>query len=576
MQVCRNISYIIFFELFLLAATNHLESLEWIVSILAILCAELTLMWMEQVGEKQNEIALRELDYPNPDLLPRRRRQLKKFISILEQQKEEPYAIMISGAWGVGKSSFVKALELELKDSVFVWIRAGSEKSVSDIMLELSEQILKILRENNVLVEKSALIEKYFLAFSGVLEKAGINIFRQIINRVTNNEEDNKNYLNGRLNDLKKTIYLIFDDLDRCSKEYQEKMFKVIRESTDLINCKTIFLVDKSEFLDCDSHYIEKYVSYTLELCEVPFEEILEYFIDDIIKEDLLQDHIIFKRILVGEMKKRIYRLPNEILKGYEDDMLKKIEKRDNGKTSALERREIEKEIDDLSQIKSIIEKNIVNSRKVKNYLKGIKRTIKMLDNENTEYRTEFQDEEWMDGVIRAQFIKYILPEWYMKIKMCNDISEFSHKYNESGVEILFGQKNDSWILEEKKKLILKHILYDLDVADYSEVKSEKTQYLSELKSRPVFKNIMKYLEYADAYEPFNEILGLCKKNEFENVQDRKKFIEIFLNNVENHYLVLRIDNEEFLQLSKRFIEYIEQLQLKREEKYICRNGWTA
>lgn len=37
-----------------------------------------------------------ESDYPNPDLYPARKRQLENFVPVLEQQKQELYAIMIS------------------------------------------------------------------------------------------------------------------------------------------------------------------------------------------------------------------------------------------------------------------------------------------------------------------------------------------------------------------------------------------------------------------------------------------------------------------------------------------------
>lgn len=90
-----------------------------------------------------------------------------------------------------------------------------------------------------------------------------------------------KDYLNIKLSKLKTTIYIVIDDLDRCDEEYQNKMFKVIRESTDLINCKTIFVVDKNKYLEKNNYSkIEKYVTFTLDLCEVGYDEIASYLID--------------------------------------------------------------------------------------------------------------------------------------------------------------------------------------------------------------------------------------------------------------------------------------------------------
>ena len=94
---------------------------------------------------------------------------------------------------------------------------------------------------------------------------------------------NDKEFLNEKLRELDKTIYLIVDDLDRCTPEYQGRMFKALRESIELVNCKVLFLVDDKKFLENDRNYIEKYVSYTLELCEVSYEELVLYFVDDII-----------------------------------------------------------------------------------------------------------------------------------------------------------------------------------------------------------------------------------------------------------------------------------------------------
>ena len=202
LQVCKNMKYIVLVELFLLTVTNHLDALEWIVGTLFILFMEMLSMWIKNIESREEKVILKESGYPNPDLFYTREKQLERFIPVLEQQKEEPYAIMISGEWGTGKSSFVQALEKRLKEDIFIWLRAGSEKSVAKIMLEISTKMKNILKENNILIEKAGLIEKYFMAFSGVLEKAGVKFFNLITLSNSNNEEDSKEYLNSKLKEL--------------------------------------------------------------------------------------------------------------------------------------------------------------------------------------------------------------------------------------------------------------------------------------------------------------------------------------------------------------------------------------
>ncbi len=87
--------------------------------------------------------------------------------------------------------------------------------------------------------------------------KAGKNITLETLNKIcvmcglqpVKQSLDESKYLNSKLDELNKVVYLVIDDLDRCDVEYQSKMFKVIRESMELHNCKMIFLVDKTKFL---------------------------------------------------------------------------------------------------------------------------------------------------------------------------------------------------------------------------------------------------------------------------------------------------------------------------------------
>lgn len=62
---------------------------------------------------------------------------------------QEPYAIMINAKWGMGKTSFIIALEQKLNDHTFIWIEAGTEKSVDQLMREISLRIIQTLKENN-------------------------------------------------------------------------------------------------------------------------------------------------------------------------------------------------------------------------------------------------------------------------------------------------------------------------------------------------------------------------------------------------------------------------------------------
>lgn len=253
-QMFKCFSYLVYAVYFCLSVTKTLDFLEWYDGVLLLLCCETLARWIgyvvrKKVGANDENVKAVKSDHLNSDLYHDRKKQLDKFLLDLEDMKKEPYGIMISGEWGSGKSSFIKALKERLTEDCFIEIQAGSEKSIAEIMRELSSKIFNILRKNNVFVEDYSVIDEYFSAFSTLAEQAETGYIKSIFRRKNRNPIDEKSYLNEKLKELKKTIYIVIDDLDRCEDEHQDKAFKVIRECTELEHCKTIFLVDKNEFL---------------------------------------------------------------------------------------------------------------------------------------------------------------------------------------------------------------------------------------------------------------------------------------------------------------------------------------
>lgn len=566
-QMCRYMQYIVFFEIFLLTITSHLEVVEFVIGILVILSFDAIPELIEVIyGNKTVKKVSKESDYPNPDLYPTRKRQLENFVPVLEQQKQEPYAIMISGEWGQGKTSFVKALEEKIKSDVFIWIRAGSEKSVSEIMLEISERILEALKENGVLIERESLIEKYFLSFTELLDETGLRLFNNFANIFfVNKEYDLKEYISNKLGELGKTIYLIIDDLDRCDQEYQQKMFKVIRESTELNNCKTIFLVDKSIFLkgNNDLNYIEKYISYTLDLCTVEYQEIVRYLINDIFEQEFMENinKILLNNRGVESIKKMILYFPEKILENYREEM--ETQKNPN------EGEEIK---NDIQKFRSEIKKNIKNSRSVKKFLKEIKQDISILNVGIKDCGKELQKEDWIKEAIQVRFIKNFLPRIYMDMKVCSDILEFRQKYGRYKTSLLLGVKRQWVVGERKKEIILNYIIYKMDVVDFSQVMMESEKYYAELYSDKVtIKHINEYVNYAKSYNDFKKILNIFESQEFSDDQDKLSFVENILKAM-SEPRIYDIDIREMLNFSKTLIQCLKRKGMSENEKVICGN----
>lgn len=585
LQCFQYMQVAVYLELLLLATTRHLEPLEWSVGTCCVIAMEISILLLKKLLGIQKQEKVKEKDkadgYPNSDLFPTRKKQLDNFIKLLEQLEKEPYAIMISGEWGSGKTSFVKKLEEKLETKNFIWVYAGSEKTVTEIMSEISAKIVDVLRKNNIFLEHKDLIEKYFLAFSDLLEDTALKPLRKISTVFVNSKDiDDRDYLNDKLDDLNKPIYLIIDDLDRCDEEYQAKMFKVIRESMELHHCKTIFLVDKNKFLKekQDTQYIEKYgpdylekyVSYTLDLCEVDYQEIMGYFIGDIWKDEFILDMnaILLKNRSVEQIREMIIRFPYNLIERLENEVAKEMNLFQNKKNEELLKGK--EKINEIQQAISRVKKDITISRKVLNYLKGIKRNVETLNKGIEAISGEFLKEDWFRSIIAVQYLKNFMPEIYNDIKMHRDIFEFGQKYEGYIVDEIFDLKYGLILHEEKKEVILNRIIYEMDVIDFSQVKTNDEKYLSELQGNEyVVEHIGEYIRIAQNYEDLKKILQIYEKQEWDD-SAKENFIDMIFEVLTQQSSSFKANTEDFLIFSKQVIDCLLKKRLSDKGKILC------
>lgn len=585
MQCYQYMQIAVCLELFLLAATRHLEPLEWFAGTCGVIAMEMSVLLLTKLLETQKQKKIKEKNkadgYPNSDLFPTRQKQLEKFISLLEHLEQEPYAIMISGEWGSGKTSFVKKLEEKLETKNFIWVNAGSEKTVTEIMSEISAEIVDILRKNNVFLEHKDLIEKYFLAFSDLFDDTALKPLRKISTVFINGKGiDDRDYLNDKLDCLNKTIYLIIDDLDRCDEEYQAKMFKVIRESMELHHCKTVFLVDKNKFLKerKDTEYIEKYgpdylekyVSYTLDLCEVEYQEIIEYFIEDIWQDAFIRGMkaVLLKNRNVKQIREMIIGFPYNLIERLENEIAKEMNLLQNKKNEELLKGK--EKINEIQRAISQVKKDITISRKVLNYLKGIKRNVEALNEGIETISGEFSKEDWFRSIIAVQYLKNFMPEIYNEIKMHRDIFEFFQKYKGYVVDEVFDLKYRLILHEEKKEAILNRIIYKIDVIDFSDVQTNDEKYLSELRSDEyVTEHIGEYIRIAQSYDNLKKILQIYAGGEWDN-SGKENFIEMLFETLTQQSSHFKADTEDFLIFSKQLIDCLLKKGLSDKGKTLC------
>lgn len=296
-------SVLILFVLLLLGLMNRLEIIEYLVSLVLYVTSEFIQTYILYISEdtinSNNEKNITSIDSPTVILFPSRMKQLNQFSEMITIEKEyEPFAIMISGAWGYGKTSFIDAFIRNNSMHEFIKVKGGFEFEAEKFLDDIAIQLENIFEKNNIFTGRNSTIRKYFASLGNLIGEAGYEFPSNIIKSITDTEKKgyykNKDILNHDLvnfyTSTQKRIFIIIDDLDRCTENFKNKMFGVIRESVELKNCITIFLADslKTEFLDYN--YMEKYINKKIKLCPVEFNEIIENYINDIFDSNFYLD----------------------------------------------------------------------------------------------------------------------------------------------------------------------------------------------------------------------------------------------------------------------------------------------
>lgn len=193
--------------IFLLTIIGSFYVLQLMVSILSIILLRI-LSYIIDDNKKNNiedDNTLRE-DYPIEKvekLFESRKRQLN---SICEELKKfhgerESFAVAISGKWGIGKTSFVNALEKKIERAEFVHIECAIGYDVKEILNEMSLQLMDIFRDNKIYVLQNGIIEKYFRKISEFANNMGYDKFAKIIDGFRQNEEKSYSKMKDLMNE---------------------------------------------------------------------------------------------------------------------------------------------------------------------------------------------------------------------------------------------------------------------------------------------------------------------------------------------------------------------------------------
>lgn len=127
----------------------------------------------------------------------------------------------------------------------------------------------------------------------------------------------------------------------------------------------------------------------------------------------------------------------------------------------------------------TVIETDTTNSRKVKNFLKGVKADITNLNTTwNANGVNEYLEEDWISKIIGVHFLKRFFPDYYYKIHSYHRIEKYHEIHSEWIKKLLLGIPDSHKLSNGKTEDILNLYLYKLDLLDFEKAKTFEQYYL--------------------------------------------------------------------------------------------------
>lgn len=163
---------------------------------------------------------------------------------------KESFAIGVTGAWGSGKTTFMKYLEGQLKDKAEVvwfnpWMCRTPEQVTEDFFVALHNQLSP--KHSRL----SRPIRDYANYMSAVTSSLGIGSLSKLVLAMPQMSlNDRKKHLSELFEKLDKPVVVFIDDLDRLECDEVFEVLRLIRNTADLSNVFYVVTFDKAYVTD--------------------------------------------------------------------------------------------------------------------------------------------------------------------------------------------------------------------------------------------------------------------------------------------------------------------------------------
>lgn len=459
------------------------------------------------------------------ELFSIRKNEVKNlYYKIHSQNDGEPFAIMIKGKWGSGKTSLMNGFKDEYGSEFdFIDVNVGYTCDIGSVLGNIDKSFQNIFEEQLFFYNDSnKSIWNYFKLLkeltNGIYEKSLDKIIEKISSRESFTEA--KNSINTLLDEYGrltgKRIIIVIDDLERCPSQNLKNVFAVLIEAFKLNNCISVLLCDYEQLtdrVDGGKDYLDKYInkSITLQMVEQSeqVKELLENidiphktkFIEDLIEIDkelrnLKEDDILtndldnsrYKTFLNKEDYTRVYRLP---------------------RTAVRLINSIEEKLVLLTH--NIFEEDIANL-----------------------------EDEWIKGVTFVSFIEHVMPEVYDEIVVEENITTFKARNDDEDINT-----NHHY-----RYLVFKRLFRGIDESIFASVIYNTKEYINFENDRAVtikewndnslkVEKLESYLQFVNSNSDLLRIVDFMDKVEYCQKQDFDiKVINILSNHFGNYFKI--------------------------------------
>lgn len=574
---------IIEFTILLLIFANRLESIELIVAVISILILRtFGIIFAYKKTLVDEDFNILKEDYPikkESELFESRKKQLNSICAELKQfcGERETFAIAISGKWGSGKTSFVNALEEKIENAEFIHIECAIGYDAKAILNEMSLQLMDIFRRNGVYVSQNGIVEEYFYKVATFASDMGYSKFAKVTDSFRVNREKSylelKNLMNNWLekfyNVTGKNVYFIVDDMDRViDNNMRILLFQVVRECVELKYCITLFMIDYDQLIgtNMSKEFLEKYVNYQYELCELKHEEIVNQYLKIYLTSDFFCDKTKYLRSKELFIRNYILEYENNIITELKMQ-IKKIKHQYVGKKE-------KQKFEWLLELEKQLYDDIYNPRKVKRYLKEIEKNLFIVDllwfGDEKYQSNEYSKEPWEKYIVEICFFKIFLRKSYTEMIKAKNF--YLLKQDEKNSFIVNFMIKDVHLESEKYNELIETIVYKLYLIDSDIDKSKHQQLLEEIDNNKMRKeNILLYLEECMGvrmdFDRVNNIADFCVDNKAIGNDYQSEIIVKMIKLL--NFSEVNLRNPQLLKLVKKIKNLIDDKVIEEDKQQI-------